>query len=92
MNAPQRGALMLVRFVSVAMIGLSVLAEGLYVADCFAHSGFHRNDPSSPNFSRPPVAISKVHCALLAVPFLAGVVLLVASKPVAEWLSDKLDE
>ena len=38
MDAPQRGALMLVRFVAVAVIGVSLLMElGLYVADNLAH-------------------------------------------------------
>jgi hypothetical protein len=76
MNAPERGALMLVRFVSVAIIGLGVLSEGLYVVDCLAHQ-------------RP---IDKLHCALNAWPLLAGLILLISSKPVAEWLSNKLDE
>ncbi|MGA3268692.1 MAG: hypothetical protein ABSE16_17960 [Verrucomicrobiota bacterium] len=76
MNAPQRGALMLVRFVSVAIIGLSLLTEGLYVAECLAHH----------------MIVGKVHCALLLIPLLAGLVLLARSQAVAEWLSEKLDE
>ena len=76
MNAPERGALMLVRFLSVAILGMSLLMEGLYLADCLAHH----------------LAIGKLHCALLAIPLLAGVVLLAKSDAIAKWLSDKLDE
>ena len=92
MNAPQRGALMLVRFVSVAIIGLGLLTEGLYVADCFAHS--RGPAPGAKNLPHPqgPVAISEVHCALLGVPVLAGIVCLAKARPIAQWLSDKLDE
>lgn len=88
MNAPQRGALMLVRFVSVAIIGLGVLSEGLYVVDCFAHAQSAGGFPHSPH----PVNLSPVHCALLAIPVLAGIVLLAKSESIAEWLSDKLDQ
>lgn len=66
---------MLIRFVAVAIIGVSLLMEGLYVADKLVHH----------------VAVGKVHCALLTVPSVLGIVILVKSRPVAEWLSDKLD-
>ena len=66
---------MLVRFVAVAIIGVSLLMEGLYVADSFVHQ----------------VPVGKTHCALLTIPALLGVVILIRSRPVAEWLSDKLD-
>ena len=67
---------MLVRFVGVAMIGLSLLMEGLYVAG---------------NLVRH-LAIGKVHCALLTVPLVLGIAVLARSRAVAEWLSEKLDE
>ncbi|MGA3283461.1 MAG: hypothetical protein ABSD57_03240 [Verrucomicrobiota bacterium] len=75
MDAPQRGALRLVRFVAVAIIGLSLIVEGLYVAG---------------NLVRH-LAIGKVHCALLTIPLVLGIVILARSKAVAEWLSNMLD-
>ena len=66
---------MLVRFVAVAIIGLSLLMEGLYVAG---------------NLVRH-LAVGKIRCALLAIPLVLGIVILVRSKAVAEWLSDKLE-
>jgi Flp pilus assembly pilin Flp len=75
MDASQRGALMLVRFIAVAIIGLVLLMEGLYVAGNLARH----------------LAIGKVHCALLAIPSLLSIVMLARARTVAEWLSDKLD-
>ncbi len=67
---------MLVRFVAVAIIGLSILMEGLYLAGQLVNH----------------LAIGIVHCALLIVPLVLGVAMLARSKAVAEWLSGKLDE
>jgi len=67
---------MLVRFVGIAIIGVSLLMAGLYVADNLVHH----------------VAVGKVHCALLTVPLVLGIAMLVRSRAVAEWLSEKLDE
>ena len=76
MNAPQRGALMFVRFTAFAVIAVSLLEEGLYVAEGRVH---HFN---------PTLA----HGLLLAIPFVCGVVVLIKSRAIAEWISDKLDE
>jgi len=67
---------MLVRFVAVAIIGMGVLMEGLYVAGILVRH----------------LAIGKVHCALLTIPPVLGIVMLARSRTVAEWLSEKLDE
>jgi hypothetical protein len=75
MDASQRGALMLVRFVAVAVIGLSLLEMGLCVAGNLVHH----------------LAVGMVHCALLTVSLALGIVILAKSKAVAEWLSDKFE-
>jgi len=67
---------MLVRCVAVAIVGLSLLMEGLYVA-----GNLVRHLP-----------VGKVHCVLLTIPSVLGIVMLARSKAVAEWLADKLDE
>jgi len=67
---------MLVRFVAVAIIGLSLLMVGLYAAGNLVHH----------------LAVGIVHCALLTVPLVVGIAMLVKSKAVAEWVSEKLDE
>jgi putative effector of murein hydrolase LrgA (UPF0299 family) len=75
MDASQRGALMLVRFVAVALIGLSLLMEGLYLAE---------------NLVRH-LPFSILHCVLLLIPLVLGIVMLARSRAVAEWLSERLD-
>ena len=67
---------MLVRFVAVAVIGVSLLEVSLYVAGNLVHH----------------LPVGMVHCALLTVPLVVGIAMLARSKAVAEWLSDKLDE
>ena len=66
---------MLVRFVAVALIGLSLLMEGLYLAGNLVH--------------HLPVGI--IHCVLLLIPLVLGVAMLARSRTVAEWLSERLD-
>ena len=66
---------MLVRFVAVAIIGLSLLMAGLHATDRLAHH----------------LAVGIIHCTLLTAPLALGVVILACSKAIAEWLSDKLD-
>lgn len=76
MDPPQRGALLLVRFVAVAIIGLSLLDVALYVAGNLVHH----------------LAVGKVRCALSSIPVAAGLLLLARARAVAEWLSNKLDD
>jgi len=67
---------MLVRFVAAAAIGLSLLEVGLYVAEKLAHH----------------LAVGPVHCALLAIPLVLGIVALIRARAVADWLANKLEE
>jgi hypothetical protein len=75
MDSPERGALMLVRIIAVALIGWTVCELGLYWAVCS-----HKNVP-----------VEILPCIVKSFPFLAGVVMLIKSRALAEWLSDKLD-
>jgi hypothetical protein len=75
MDAPERGALMLVRFTAAGLIGLSVLELGLYGGECYVH--------------HQPVQV--FHGALLSAPFLLGVVVFARARAVAEWISNKFD-
>jgi hypothetical protein len=76
MNTPQRGALMLVYFVAGAMIVLSLLEVGLYVADSLIHH----------------LAIGIVHCVLRSVPFTLGIVILFRANAIADWVTRKFEE
>lgn len=75
MEAPERGALMLVRFVAAALIGWTAVDLALYWAIC--------------NHNHVPLKLFP--CLLKAIPFLLGVVALVKSKSLAEWISNILD-
>ena len=75
MDAPERGALMLVRFIAVGLIGLSVLELGLYGGECHVH--------------HQPVQV--FHAVLLFIPLVLGIVVLAKARAVAEWISNKFD-
>jgi hypothetical protein len=75
MDAPERGALMFVRFTATGLIGLSLLELILYGGECFVH--------------HQPVQI--LHGILLLSPFLLGVVVFIKAKAMAEWISNKFD-
>lgn len=75
MESPERGALMLVRIIALAFIGWAVAETALYYAVC------HHN--------QQPLAVGKIIVKLL--PLLVGLVLLVKSRAIAEWLADRLD-
>jgi hypothetical protein len=76
MDAPPRGALMLVCFTAATLISLSLLEFGLYLAEC------HKN--------HAPVGL--VHSGLLLVLFVLGMAALIRARAVARWIDDKLDE
>jgi hypothetical protein len=75
-DAPQRGALMLVRFTAAALICLTVLQLSLYFVD----------------FKRNGHPIPMVQFVLWTIPLVVGVALLIKSKSIAEWISDRLDQ
>lgn len=75
MESPERGALMLVRFIAVALIGWAVTELALYWVICR-----HDNKP-----------VEILPCILKSIPLLAGLVTVIKAKPIAEWVADKLD-
>jgi hypothetical protein len=75
MDAPPRGALMLVRFAAVGLVGLSVLEVGLYVARCLA-----RHQP-----------IQLLHGLFLCLPLILGIVVFIRARAIAEWIENKFD-
>jgi hypothetical protein len=75
MDAQLRGALMFVRFVAAIFMGMSVVELSLYWAE-------HK-------FRQMPVDF--FFSALWVILFLAGVVILIKARAVANWISDKLD-
>jgi hypothetical protein len=76
MDAPERGALMLVRVVAVTLIGWALIDFTLY---CLVSQ--HDNRP-----------MKIFPCIVKSIPAVLGVVMLIKAKVVAQWISDKLDE
>jgi hypothetical protein len=76
MDAPERGALMLVRVIAVALIGWAAAELVLYWAVCQ-----HNHAP-----------MKLFPCLIKSLPLLAGLAMLVRSRALAEWISNKLDE
>ena len=76
MDAPDRGALMLVRFIAVSLMGVTVVEIALYWAVSSAHH----------------TPLQTFPCVLKSIPAVLGVVVLIKARAVAEWISNKLDE
>ncbi len=67
---------MLVYFAALALMSLSLLEFGLYLAECHEH--------------KSPVSV--IHAGLLLVLFVLGAAILVRARAVARWVDNKLDE
>jgi hypothetical protein len=75
MDSPERGALMLVRFIAAALIGWALAELALYIVVCH-HQG---------------VPVKIFSCVTKSLPLVAGGIVLVKARALAEWLSDTLD-
>ncbi len=67
---------MLVRFVAAALIGYAVVELALYWIVCQ-----HNNQP-----------MGIFPCVLKSIPAVLGVVVLIKSRAIAEWISNRMDE
>jgi hypothetical protein len=76
MDAPDRGAMMLVRFIAISLICVTVVELTLYWVIA--------------SHNHAPVGIFP--CFLKTIPAVAGIVMLIKAKAIAEWISNKLDE
>jgi hypothetical protein len=74
-NPPERGALMLVRVIAVALIAWSIVELALYFA-----VSYHNQS-----------AIKFLPCTIKSIPFLVGLIILIKSKTLAAWVSELLD-
>jgi len=68
---------MFVRFAATALMGLGLLDVGLYLAQCF--------------LPQHPLPVRILPLALNSAPFLAGTVVLIRARAIAEWLANKFD-
>jgi hypothetical protein len=77
MDSPERGALMFVRLVGVLFVVATILDLGLYWTKCA--------------FAKPPLPVETVPVMLKLIPAVIGLSVLIKARPLAEWLSDRLD-
>jgi hypothetical protein len=76
MDAPDRGALMLVRFIAVSLMGITLVNLALYwVVTQHNHT-----------------EMTIFPCVLKSIPAVIGLVVLIKARVLAEWISNKLDE
>jgi len=75
MDAPERGALMLVRFIAATLIGWALVEIALYLVICR-----HNQTP-----------VKAFPCLIKSLPLLIGLVVLIKAKALAQWVSEKLD-
>jgi cytochrome c oxidase assembly protein Cox11 len=75
MDSSERGALMLVRFIAVALIGWAVADVALYWVVC----------------QHNQQAVQIVRVIVKSLPLIVGGVALIKARTIAEWVSDKLD-
>jgi len=75
MDAPQRGALMLVRFIAAALIGWAIVNFALYFA-------ITRHEH---------MAMQIIPCLVKALPLATGLLILFKARALAAWLADQLE-
>jgi hypothetical protein len=76
MDSPERGALMLVRFIAATLIGWTFVDLALYWVIA--------------QHNHTPMRIFP--CILKSIPAVLGIAMLIKARAVAEWISNKLDE
>jgi hypothetical protein len=78
MDAPERGALTLVRLIGVMFVVATILELGLYWAKCA--------------FAKPPVPMELIPILLRLIPTVVGFVILIKARAIADWISNILDD
>jgi hypothetical protein len=84
MESSQRGALGLVRLIAGCLIVLGLLDCGLYFTEylhLFSSSG--HKEPSQP--------LNVLRIILDSLPIIAGIVVFIKARPIAEWISDLIE-
>lgn len=78
MDAPERGALTLVRLIGVVLIVWTILDLGLYWAKC-----------ANP---KHPMPVEVIPVLLKSISAVIGILILVRARAIATWISEWLDQ
>jgi hypothetical protein len=76
-EAPERGALTLVRLISVLLVVATILELGLYWAEC--------------HYAKPPLPVRVGPVVGRLLPSLFGFAGLIKARAIAGWVTEKLD-
>ena len=87
MESSQRGALPLVRLVAVCIILVGLLDAGLYMTQ-YVVPYFNLQHHVQ---NQHPAPINILRLVLDSIPIIIGIVILIKSKAVAEWVSDMIE-
>jgi len=68
---------MLVRLVAACVMVIGLLDTGLYITQCLA--------------PKHPMPVKILPIVLNSIPFVIGVVILIKTKAIANWIADKLE-
>lgn len=94
MDAPEasnRQALMFVRLVAGCLILVGLLDTSLYVAHCFRVKKPESQEAAPTMQFEQSAPVEALPIVLNSLPCLAGVVILIKSKAVADWVAEKLE-
>jgi uncharacterized membrane protein YidH (DUF202 family) len=84
MESSQRGALGLVRLIALCLIVIGILDAGLYFTQYL-----HLFTAQANHEPRQPLNVLRV--VLDSLPVIAGIVILIKSKAIAEWVADLIE-
>jgi hypothetical protein len=87
MESSQRGALGLVRLVAICLIVVGLLDSGMYFTQYLTPYFQIHNHVAS----QPPQPLKIYRIVLDSLPIIAGIVILIKARAVAEWLIDKIE-
>ena len=78
MDAPDRGALKLVWCIAASLFVIGLVEVGLDLVSCL--------------LANPPKPVQIFSLVLQSIPAVLGIVVLIKSRAIAEWISNKMDE
>jgi hypothetical protein len=84
MESSQRGALGLVRLIAGCLIVIGLLDAGLYFTE-------YLHPFSSPAQHEPRQPLNIIRLILDSLPIIAGIVVFIKAKAIAEWISDLIE-
>lgn len=84
MESSQRGALGLVRLIAGCLIVIGLLDAGLYFTQYLGLL-------SSPTHHEQRQPLNVLRVVLDSLPVIAGIVILIKARPIAEWVADLIE-